>query len=220
MISAMTEWILASLRAHGGWAVFGGVLVEQVIIPIPSPAIIMGAGAILIPAAEPWGPALAKIALQIILPGTAASLVGAWALYYVGLYGGRVFVDRFHNYLGFDWKDVESMSGRMSKGGEAATIFFMRALPVVPLSLVSLVGGVLEVPVRLFLLWTFLGTIPRCLVLAILGWQMGTNALNWARGVNRLESLGSLALGLAVLGGILWIRRRVRSGMEKEKGGE
>ena len=41
---------MESMRAHGQLSVFIGVMIEQIIVPIPSPLIIMGAGAILIPA--------------------------------------------------------------------------------------------------------------------------------------------------------------------------
>ena len=37
-----------SIRAHGAWSVFVGVIIESVIVPIPSPLIIMGAGFVLI----------------------------------------------------------------------------------------------------------------------------------------------------------------------------
>lgn len=214
----MTQWILDALRAHGAWSVFAGVLLEQVIIPIPSPAIIMGAGWILIPAREPFLSALMDMAVKIVLPGTAASALGAWALYYVGLWGGRAFVNRFQGYLGFTWKDVEAMGRRMALSGEAATLFFMRALPVVPLSLVSLVAGVVRVPFGVFLLWSVLGTLARCFLLALLGWRLGSGAMNWARGVNRYESLVSLFLVAVVAAGIVMVRRQVRRGMEKEAG--
>ena len=36
------------MRTHGQLSVFIGVMIEQIIVPIPSPMIIMGAGAVLI----------------------------------------------------------------------------------------------------------------------------------------------------------------------------
>ena len=46
MIGSITQWILETLRIHGAASVFIGVIIESVIVPIPSPLIIMGAGAI------------------------------------------------------------------------------------------------------------------------------------------------------------------------------
>ena len=48
MISEMTQWIMELMRTHGQVSVFIGVMIEQIIVPIPSPMIVMGAGAILI----------------------------------------------------------------------------------------------------------------------------------------------------------------------------
>jgi uncharacterized membrane protein YdjX (TVP38/TMEM64 family) len=121
-----------------------------------------------------------------------------------------VFVDRFHRYLGFTWADVESMGAHMNRTGMEVATFFLRALPVVPLSLVSLVAGVLKAPLGPYLFASFLGTIPRCFILGVLGWRLGESALSWAKGVNRYESLVSLAIVAAVIGGILFLRSRAR----------
>ena len=216
MIEQITQWILETLRYYGGWSVFMGVLIEQIIIPIPSPAIIMGAGLILVPAGLPLGAALWGMTLKIVLPGTVASLLGAIFCYYLGLWGGRAFIDKFQRFLGFSWRDVEVFGRKMTTGGAAASLFFMRAIPIVPLSLVSVVAGVLEVKMSTFLLWSFLGAIPRCYILAALGWQLGSSAAGWAKGINRLESVMSVTIVGLVLGVIIYIRHRVRAGLAAE----
>lgn len=213
MIGHITQWILEALRAQGGWSVFVGVLIEQVIIPIPSPAIIMGAGFILIPENMPWLNAVGRASLQIVLPGVAASALGAWGTYYLGRWGGRAFVERFQRYLGFNWADVESIGAHFSKRGEEVSLFALRAIPIMPLSLISMSAGVLEIPPRLFMVWTILGTIPRCYLLALLGWQMGGKAETFAKGVDRFESLITLGMAAGIVGAILLIRRRVRRGL-------
>lgn len=214
MILQITTWILEAIRHYGGWSVFLGVLVEQVIIPIPSPTIIMGAGLILIPASSTWLAALVLSSLKIVLPGVLASLLGAWGTYYLGYFGGRVFVDKFERFLGFGWKDVESLGHHFSKSGVALTFFSLRALPVVPLSLVSIMAGVLEVSLPSFLLWSFLGTIPRCYILALLGWQLGSSTFRWSYGVNRFESAISLLMVLLVIAGIIYIRHHVKKKLD------
>ena len=72
----MTEilnWIIDSIRAYGPWSVFVGVIIESVIVPIPSPLIIMGAGFLLIGAELSFLQAFAPIMVQIVLPGSIAS---------------------------------------------------------------------------------------------------------------------------------------------------
>jgi membrane protein DedA with SNARE-associated domain len=118
-------------------------------------------------------------------------------MYYLGRYGGKVFVDRFQKFLGFQWSDVESIGAHFSRRGEEISLFLLRAAPIVPLSLISVAGGVLEIPVGLFVVWSVLGTIVRCYLLAFLGWQMGGKALELARGVDRFESLISVVIAWA-----------------------
>ena len=213
MIGQVTQWILDALRTNGGWSVFVGVLIEQVIVPIPSPAIIMGAGFILIPAEASWTAAFFKSSLEIVLPGVVASTLGAIGMYYLGHYGGKVFVDRFQRFLGFQWSDVEDIGAHFSRRGEEISLFLLRAIPIVPLSLISLAGGVLKIPLGLFIVWSVLGTVVRCYLLSFLGWQMGGKALELAHGVDRFESLISVLIAGSVVGGILYIRRRVRKGL-------
>jgi len=61
-----------------------------------------------------------------------------------------------------------------------------------------------------------LGTIPRCYLLAILGWQMGSRALSFSKGVDRFESLISLTMVGGVVLAILYLRRRVRKKIVKD----
>ncbi len=214
MIHAITEWILALLRTHGAWSVFLGVLIEQIIVPIPSPAIVMGAGAILIPFPLSWGTAFSMVTFKIVLPGTAASLIGAVIMYYLGLWGGKIFVDKCHKFLGFTWADVEAFDKKIPALGGPMALFPLRAIPIVPLSLVSLVAGVMEMSFKAYLFWSALGTIVRCYLLGFMGWQLGAQALNWAKGVDRYESFVSLGIVFVVIGLIFYIRRKVNKPTE------
>ena len=89
------NWIMDSIRAYGAWSVFVGVVIESVIVPIPSPLIIMGAGFILISPELKFLEALTPILLQIVLPGAIASTLGAYIAYAIGYYGGKPMVDRW-----------------------------------------------------------------------------------------------------------------------------
>ena len=74
MIGDITRWIMEMLQAHGPVVVFWGVIIESIIVPIPSPLIIMGAGALLIEPGLTWPGAFGPIALRIVLPSPARSL--------------------------------------------------------------------------------------------------------------------------------------------------
>ena len=212
----MTEilnWIMESIRAHGAWSVFVGVIIESVIVPIPSPLIIMGAGFLLISPNQSFMQALPPILLQIVLPGAIASTLGAYIGYAIGYYGGKPLVDRWEKFLGFSWRDVESLERRFQAGQVNTLIFFLRALPIFPLSVISAAAGLLRLPLNQFSLWTFYGTLPRCLLLAYLGWGLGETYQQFAKGIDRAEGIVSGILILSILGTIIWLRARVRGKM-------
>src|SRR5215475_14576556 len=125
--TALTEilnWIIDSIRAHGPWSVFVGVIIESVIVPIPSPLIIMGAGFLLISAELSFLQAFAPIVTQIVVLGAIASTLGAYIGYAIGYVGGKPMVERLQGFLGFSWSDVEVMERRFSCRSSQHFAFF------------------------------------------------------------------------------------------------
>jgi len=211
ILAEILNWIMSSIRAYGPWSVFIGVIIESVIVPIPSPLIIMGAGFVLISAELQFLEALGPILLQIVLPGSIASTLGAYIGYGIGYLGGKPLVDRWKGFLGFSWSDVEVMERRFQGGKANISIFLLRALPIFPLSVISAAAGLLRLPIKDFSLWTFYGTIPRCLFLGYLGWAVGETYQGLAKGLDRAESIVSTLLIVGIIALIVWLRARMRS---------
>jgi membrane protein DedA with SNARE-associated domain len=209
-LTEILNWIIDSIRAHGPWSVFIGVIIESVIVPIPSPLIIMGAGFLLISPELSFLEALMPILVQIVLPGSIASTLGAYIGYGIGYLGGKPLVERLQGFLGFSWSDVEVMERRFHAGQVNTSLFFLRALPVFPLSVISAGAGLLRLPIKQFTLWTFYGSIPRCLFLGYLGWGLGESYQAIAKGIDKLESIVSLLLLALIFALILWLRSKVR----------
>jgi membrane protein DedA with SNARE-associated domain len=123
-VTEILNWIIDSIRAHGPWSVFIGVIIESVIVPIPSPLIIMGAGFLLIRSELSFLEALMPILVQIVLPGSIASTLGAYIGYGIGYLGGKPLVERLQGFLGFSWSDVEVMERRFHAGQVNTSLFF------------------------------------------------------------------------------------------------
>jgi uncharacterized membrane protein YdjX (TVP38/TMEM64 family) len=102
------------------------------------------------------------------------------------------------------------MERRFKDNGVKASIFFLRALPIFPLSVISAAAGLLRLPIKQFSLWTFYGTIPRCLFLGYLGWGLGETYQGIAKGIDKAESIISGLLIIGILAAIIWLRSRVR----------
>jgi len=202
LVSEITQWIMELMRAHGQLSVFIGVIIEQIIVPIPSPMIIMGAGAILISPELSIPNAFLQILWIIVLPGTIASTLGSYIGYLVSYYGGKALVVRYQRFLGVDWKEIENLEKRFQGKKEALSIFFSRAIPVFPISLVSIFAGLLRVPVRPFTFYTFLGSMFRCLFLGFVGWWIGATYEKVATRLDSVETIISILM-LIVMGGVL-----------------
>ena len=213
MISDITQWIMELMRTHGQLSVFIGVIIEQIIVPIPSPLIVMGAGAILISPDLSIPSAFLQILWIIVLPGTIATTLGSYIGYLISYYGGKALVLRYQRFLGVDWKEIENLEKRFQGKKEALSIFFSRAIPVFPISLVSIFAGLLHVPVRPFTFYTFLGSIFRCLFLGFVGWWVGATYEKVATRLDSVETIISvlMLIGMAVVLGYLYYKFRKSS---------
>ena len=210
MISEITQWIMESMRTHGQLSVFIGVIIEQIIVPIPSPLIIMGAGAILIPHGISIPNAFLQILWIIVLPGSLASTLGSYIGYMISFYGGKALVLRFQRFLDVDWDQIERLEKRFQGRKEAWSIFLSRAIPVFPISLVSIFAGLLRIPIKPFTIYTFLGSIFRCFFLGFFGWWIGATYEKAATHIDSVETIISIVMliGMGVVFGYLYHKFR------------
>jgi membrane protein DedA with SNARE-associated domain len=177
----------------------------------------MGAGFILISPDLNASGALLPILLQIVLPGSIASTLGAYIGYGIGYVGGKPLIERWKGFLGFGWGEVIALEQRLHSSQINSLVFSLRALPIFPLSLISVAAGLIRLPIHQFSLWTFYGTIPRCLFLGYLGWWMGETYHRVAHGIDRAETTVSILLIVLILALIFWLRGKVRSAILKQK---
>jgi membrane protein DedA with SNARE-associated domain len=198
------------MRTYGQFSVFIGVILEQIIIPIPSPLIIMGAGAVLIPPGIPIPNAFLQILWTIVLPGSLASTLGSYIGYTISLYGGKALIVRLQRFLDVDWDQIERLEKRFQGRKEALSIFLSRAIPVFPISLVSIFAGLLRIPIKPFTIYTFWGSMFRCFFLGFLGWWIGTTYEKAATRLDSAETIVSIVMliGMGVVFGYLYYKFR------------
>jgi uncharacterized membrane protein YdjX (TVP38/TMEM64 family) len=90
-------------------------------------------------------------------------------------------------------------------------LLFLRLVPVFPFFLVNLAPAFTSIPVRTFVLGTFLGIIPGTFVFVNLGQTLAR--VDSLHGLVSVETLGALALlGLLALLPIVWKRRAAATG--------
>lgn len=207
ILEGVINWSMAFIQAYGPYSVFLVVILEEVLIPIPSPLVIMGAGFILIPANITFQQAAWQTFWIIVVPASIASTIGSFFTYFIGFYGGKPAVSKMHKFLGFGWAEVEKAEKRFKdKKSTWITITLLRAIPFFPIAIVSLTAGVLRLNKWKYATATFIGSIPRTFILGMLGWYFGSAYITLAKQLNVLEDF--LVLGVVIVA--LYILYRFR----------
>lgn len=163
------------IQQHGVGSVIIGGLIEQVIVPIPSPLIPMAAGFLFIPSGAFSFSILRQVFTKAAIPFAIGSTIGSTIVYLVTWYGGKWAIDKFHKWLGFGWDDVEGLQKKYftGKSTDELLIFIFRAIPMMPSVLVSAVCGVIRIKPWSYYIFTFLGLLVRGVILGFLGWESG-----------------------------------------------
>src|SRR5215210_2419541 len=145
----LTAWLLQLVDTLGPIGVGFSILLETVIPPIPSEAV-LGAAGVLID--SPWA------FFAVVGCATVGSILGALFFYYVGRALGprrsHAFLDRLPL---VETEDVDKTFAWFERHGRSA-VFFGRMVPIVR-SFISVPAGVVRMPFAQFLLFTFGGSL-------------------------------------------------------------
>ncbi len=208
-LNGFAVWIIELIRLYGPWAVFLGVLIEEIIIPIPSPLILMAAGFILIDPSATLLQAMGQSLFTIVLPAAVAGTIGSFFPYYIGSYVRRGSA-KYQGYVGIKKHHIDYLEKKMEKGS-FLFIVVSRAIIIIPMSFVSFVAGFLDLAKRKFATATFVGTVPRAFLLALLGWYFGNTFTTVAQGLNMVENTVLLLILFAIAFFVVKnIRKRIK----------
>lgn len=200
LLESLIAWTLALIQAYGPYSVFFAVILEEILIPIPSPLVIMGASFILVPAGLAFWDAMREIFFVIVVPASVASTIGSFFTYGIGYYGGRPVISRFQRFFGVSWLDIKKKEKELEKGKKVwTTIALLRAIPFFPIAIVSLTSGVLRLSWKKYAIATFIGSVPRTFILGIIGWQLGSAYVILAEKLSLLENVLAVVVILTIV---------------------
>lgn len=212
MINELVTVIQAQLIPLGGFGVFVASLIEEVIAPVPSVLVQMGAGFFLLP--DTFSTVFVyDLAVVVVIPAALGVAIGSLFVYFLAYYAGKPLLERWSGWLGFRWEDVEHARARFKRAhADSAALFVLRTIPVVPSVAVSALCGFIRMRLWRYLLWTFLGTLIRAGALAVIGWQAGALYSRYAKQIGRYEEFVLIAGLVGALVFALWRlwRRRCR----------
>jgi membrane protein DedA with SNARE-associated domain len=193
----MHSFIIDAIAQGGYFGIFLLMVLENVFPPIPS-ELIMGLGGVLVARGQmQYAP--------LMIAGTAGSVLGNYAWYWVGNRWGyertRPFVERWGRWLTIDWQHVETATEFFQKHGQWV-VFVLRFSPLMR-TMISLPAGLSHMSVWRFLLFTTLGSAIWNILLVLGGTML-------AGVMQRYESLvGWVIIGLIALGALGYVWRVV-----------
>ncbi len=159
------QWLLDTINAMGYPGILILMAMESSIIPVPSELVIPPAG-YLVHKGE------MNMAV-VILCGTAGSLIGAYANYFVSQYLGRPLILKYGKYVLITPEKFELVEHFFLQHGEIST-FIGRLLPVIR-HLISIPAGMAGMNHLKFSLYTLLGAGLWCTILTLIGYEIGEN---------------------------------------------
>jgi membrane protein DedA with SNARE-associated domain len=167
VLSDFIQWFIDNVIVAGiAYLGYGGIIflmaLESACIPIPSEVIMPASGYVA------WKGQLDLIG--VILAGSLGSMLGSLAAYYAGLKLGRPLIVKYGRYIFMDEGDIERAERWFARYGGKATLI-SRMVPVVR-TFISLPAGIGKMEIKRFTVYSFVGSIPWCALLAWLGYYL------------------------------------------------
>lgn len=201
-IAAHIDSFISVAPTWGFVLIFAFMAIESSFIPFPSEVVMIPAGFLAargeLGPFSPW----AGVVLSVIV-GTLGSLLGAYVNYYLALWAGKPFLEKYGKYLFIKKEALEKSCTVFNKYGAVAT-FICRLIPGIR-QLISIPAGIAKMPLGPFSLFTALGAGIWSAVLAAVGYVLGRTAGDITyrelvlNGADTASAYGPWILGGAVL---------------------
>jgi membrane protein DedA with SNARE-associated domain len=143
----LAEHIMQFYESTSYISVFILMTMESMIFPVPSEAVLPPAGLLISQGHFTFA--------GVVIASTIGSIVGSLISYWIGIYGGRPFVDKFGKYFLLDRKALAFSEKYFSKHGDV-TIFVCRFIPVVR-HIISIPAGFGRMNLVKFSIYTIIG---------------------------------------------------------------
>ena len=173
----MSDFVINLISNYGYLGMFIGMVLEAVIIAIPS-EVILATGGILA--------SRGIFTFQgAFLIGLLGSVFCAIVIYFMGYFGGRPFIRKYGKYFFMKEEELEKSDSWFNKYGMLSALIG-RNFPIVR-TLISLPIGITRQPFIKFIIYTTIGSIPWTLLFVYLGYCLGENWIIITTYINYLK---------------------------------
>ena len=189
----MGDFVIELIKDYGYLGMFLGMVLEAVIIAIPS-ELILATGGIL---------ASQNIfsLFGAFMTGLFGSTFCAIVIYLMGYFGGRPFIKKYGKYFFMKEEDLEKTDSWFNKYGLMASLVG-RNFPIIR-TLISLPIGIMRLSFFKFIIYTIIGSIPWTFVFVYVGYTLGNNWIQVNSYVDKLKIPIKILLILLLISFIL-----------------
>ena len=172
-IASHLDTLAALAPTWGLLFIFVFMAIESSFIPFPSEVVMIPAG--FLAARGELGLGSPSVALAVaIAVGVLGSLAGAFVNYYLALWVGKPFLEKYGKYFFIKPEPLARACELFNRYG-AATTFVCRMVPAIR-QLISIPAGIARMPLGSFTLFTGLGAGVWTTILAVVGYGLGKTA--------------------------------------------
>lgn len=196
---------LAALAPTWGYLlIFFFMAVESSFIPFPSEVVMIPAGFLAARGELQGGSPLVCLSVAVGV-GILGSLAGAFVNYYLALWVGKPFLEKYGKYFFIKPEPLARACEVFNRYG-AATTFVCRLVPVIR-QLISIPAGISRMPLGSFTLFTGLGAGIWTAILAAVGYVLGRQAgdLSYLELCVRGKSLAAQNLPYVIGGAVVLV---------------
>ena len=198
---------LATTIPLDGFA-FIGSFMEEIIAPIPSPLVMTSAGTL----AHTQNHTLLYL-FWLAAVASFGKTIASWVYYTLADKTENLVLTRFGKYIGISHKEIENV-GKHFDGTwkDDVILLVIRALPIMPTSLVSVVCGFIKLNMRTYIQSTFIGYFIRSFVFLYIGYTGMATYGNVSNELVSIESFIKVVSGAGLVLFLVWIfykRRKV-----------
>lgn len=172
-IASHLDSLAALAPTWGLLFVFVFMAIESSFIPFPSEVVMIPAGFLAARGELGLGSPLVAV-LAALAAGVLGSLVGAYVNYYLALWVGKPFLEKYGRWFFLKPAALERACEVFNRYG-AATTFVCRMVPAIR-QLISIPAGIARMPLGSFTLFTALGAGIWTAILAFVGYGLGRTA--------------------------------------------
>lgn len=195
-LASHLDQIAALAPTYGYFFVFVFMAIESSFIPFPSEVVMIPAG--FFAARGEMGSASLAVVIAIL-----GSLVGAYLNYFLSLWLGRPFLEKYGKYFFVKKEPLDRACEVFNKYGSATT-FVCRLIPVIR-QLISIPAGISKMPLLPFTFFTALGAGIWSAILCFVGYVIGrsTSDISYMELVLKGKMMATDNLPIVVCGAIV-----------------